>query len=182
MSGAKDFKPGFEPGDKHQKDDLVDSDHDDAVLEASFVDHVAYGPIGIRGLMSSGYALAAAILASLGGFSMGYDMGVISVINTMSQFHAVYPFAKTAFGMELMTALLLLGCFVGCVVMPYITDLISRKRALIAIVIVFNIGAILQTAAVDYAMLVVGRVVGGLGVGTLAMVCPVQLPLLTQDG
>jgi predicted MFS family arabinose efflux permease len=32
-------------------------------------------------------------------------------------------------------------------------------------VVVFTIGSILQTAAVEYAMLTVGRLVGGMGIG-----------------
>lgn len=36
-------------------------------------DDVSYGPNGFRGLISSPYVLGAAFLASLGGFSFGYD-------------------------------------------------------------------------------------------------------------
>ena len=54
-------------------------------------EQVSYGPSGIRGLASSPYVLGAAFLASLGGFSFGYDQGVISVINVMPQFHHTFP-------------------------------------------------------------------------------------------
>lgn len=54
-------------------------------------EHIAYGPGGVRGLFTSPYVVAAAFLASLGGFSFGYDQGVIAVINVMPQFHATYP-------------------------------------------------------------------------------------------
>lgn len=131
---------------------------------------IAYGPDGIRGLASSGYVFGAAVLASLGGFSFGYDQGVISIINVMDQFHETYPKAATAFGKGFMTGMLLLGAFVGCFFMPYIADKISRKRAITVAVVFFNVGAILQTAATDYGMLVAGRAIGGIGVGTLAMV------------
>ena len=63
-----------------------------------------------------------------------------------------------------------LGSFFGVIVFPWIADKISRKRAILLVVIIFTIGAILQTAAQDYPMLVVGRAIGGIGVGTLAMV------------
>lgn len=131
----------------------------------------AYGPDGIRGLVSSGYVLGAAFLASLGGFSFGYDQGVISIINVMEQFHAVFPQAATAFGKGLMTGMLLLGAFVGCLFMPYLADRISRKWALTVVVVIFDIGAIIQTCSQNYAALVAGRAIGGIGVGTLAMVC-----------
>jgi predicted MFS family arabinose efflux permease len=54
--------------------------------------------------------------------------------------------------------------------MPYLADKISRKRALTVVVVIFNIGAIMQTAAPSYGVLVAGRAIGGIGVGTLAMV------------
>lgn len=131
---------------------------------------VSYGPNGVRGILSSGYVFGAAALASLGGFSFGYDQGVISIINVMDQFHAVFPRTKTAFGTGFMTGMLLLGAFVGCLFMPYLADKISRKKALTVVVVIFDIGAIIQTAAQGYGMLVAGRAIGGIGVGTLAMV------------
>lgn len=135
-----------------------------------FAEDVAYGPDGLRGLIGSGYVLGAAGLASLGGFSFGYDQGVISIINVMPKFHDTYPRTATAFGTSFMTAMLLFGAFVGCIFMPYLCDKISRKRALTVVVIIFDIGAIIQTTSKDYATLVVGRAIGGIGVGTLAMV------------
>ncbi|KAE8164203.1 general substrate transporter [Aspergillus tamarii] len=135
----------------------------------------AYGPDGIRGLVSSGYVLGAAFLASLGGFSFGYDQGVISIINVMEQFHAVFPQAATAFGKGLMTGMLLLGAFVGCLFMPYLADRISRKWALTVVVVIFDIGAIIQTCSQNYAALVAGRAIGGIGVGTLAMGAPLYI-------
>lgn len=38
-----------------------------------------YGNNGLKGLISSPYVFGAAFLASMGGFSFGYDQGVISM-------------------------------------------------------------------------------------------------------
>ncbi|EYE90436.1 sugar porter family MFS transporter [Aspergillus ruber CBS 135680] len=135
----------------------------------------SYGPEGVRGLVSSGYVLGAACLASLGGFSFGYDQGVISIINVMPQFHGAIPQAETDFGKGLMTGMLLLGAFIGCIFMPYLADKISRKWALTVVVVIFDIGAIIQTVAQNYGMLVAGRTIGGIGVGTLAMGAPLYI-------
>jgi MFS family permease len=51
----------------------------------------------------------------------------------MEQFHHAYPFAASAFGTEFMTAMLLLGAFVGCIFMPYVADRFSRKWALMVL-------------------------------------------------
>ncbi|KAM0261347.1 hypothetical protein ACHAPA_009820 [Fusarium lateritium] len=136
---------------------------------------VSYGPNGIRGIMASPFVFGAASLASLGGFSFGYDQGVISIINVMPHFHEAFPPAKTAFGTGFMTGMLLLGAFVGCLFMPYLVDKISRKWALTVVVVIFDIGAIIQTAATNYGMLVAGRAIGGIGVGTLAMGAPLYI-------
>lgn len=160
------------------KDDNIKTDHLEAAavydsLEGDVIlQDVSYGPSGIRGIIASPFVFGAAFLASLGGFSFGYDQGVISIINVMPHFHEAFPPAKTAFGTGFMTGMLLLGAFVGCLFMPYLVDKISRKWALTVVVVIFDIGAIIQTAATDYGMLVAGRAIGGIGVGTLAMVSP----------
>ncbi|KAJ3545644.1 hypothetical protein NM208_g2417 [Fusarium decemcellulare] len=136
---------------------------------------VSYGAGGVRGLFSSPYVSGAAFLASLGGFSFGYDQGVISIINVMPLFHEAFPKTRTAFGTGFMTGMLLLGAFIGCLFMPYLADKISRKWALTVVVVIFDVGAIIQTAATNYGMLVAGRTIGGIGVGTLAMGAPLYI-------
>lgn len=154
------------------KDNTTSSEHEEispANVEA-WVGSVSYSPGGMRGLFSNVYVFGAAFLASLGGFSFGYDQGVISIINVMSNFHKAFPQAETAFGTSFMTSMLLLGAFIGCFFMPYLCDKVSRKWALTVVVVIFDIGAIIQTAAQSYGALVAGRAIGGIGVGTLAMV------------
>ncbi|KIN09098.1 hypothetical protein OIDMADRAFT_108444 [Oidiodendron maius Zn] len=144
-------------------------------MEDIFAEDLAYGPNGIRGIIGNSYVFGAAFLASLGGFSFGYDQGVISIINVMDQFQNAFPRTRTAFGTSFMTAMLLLGAFVGCIFMPSLADKISRKWALTVVVVIFDIGAIMQTSSQSYGTLVAGRAIGGIGVGTLAMISPPNL-------
>jgi hypothetical protein len=123
------------------------AEHDEGVHVAGAADaldilgeEVSYGHDGVWGLFSSGYVFGAALLALLGSFSFGYDLGVISIINVMDQFHKVFPQAETAIGKGFMTGMLLLGAFVGCLFMPYLADRISRKWALTVVVVIFDIG------------------------------------------
>lgn len=141
---------------------------------------VSYGPGGVKGLWSNPYVFGAAFLASLGGFSFGYDQGVISVINVMPQFHAAYPRldpedGASAFWKGFMTGMLELGAFLACFFFPWMADRISRKWALSVVSVIFNIGAIMQTAAPNYAVLVAGRTITGVGVGTLALGAPLYI-------
>jgi predicted MFS family arabinose efflux permease len=96
-------------------------------------------------------------LTSLGGFSFGYDQWVISIINVMDRFHAVFPRTDTAFGKGLMTGVLLLRSFIGGLFMPYLADRISRKWALTVVVVIFDVSAVIQTCAQNYSTLMVGR-------------------------
>ncbi|KAL2287743.1 hypothetical protein FJTKL_05099 [Diaporthe vaccinii] len=52
---------------------------------------ISYDNKGISGITRSPYVFGAALLASFGGFSFGYDQGVVSLILTLPQFHAVFP-------------------------------------------------------------------------------------------
>lgn len=158
---------------EHHEKPTVLFDNADADIDF-LAETLEYGPRGVRGLFSSGsYIVSAAFLASLGGFSFGYDQGVMGVTNVLPQFHAVIPRAETAFGKGLMTGMLLLGAFVGCWFYPYVSDRWSRKTALLISSIIFTIGAIIQTASYNYATLVVGRAIGGVGTGTLALGAPI---------
>ena len=74
-----------------------------------------------------------------------------------------------------MTGMLELGAFLGCLCLPYIADRISRKWSLTVATAFFCIGATIQTASQDYATLVAGRFIGGIGVGTLAMGAPLYI-------
>jgi hypothetical protein len=53
--------------------------------------------------------------------------------------------------------------------MPYLADNVSREWAL-TVAIIFDLGAIIQTAAPKFGTLVAWRAIGFVGVGTLTMV------------
>ncbi|KAI8680701.1 MFS domain-containing protein [Fusarium sp. Ph1] len=141
---------------------------------------ISYDDNGLAGIVRSPYVLGAAALASFGGFSFGYDQGVISIILVMEQFHKSFP--ETApghpgygFNVGFMTGMLELGAFIGCLFLPYLADRISRKWSLTVATGFFVVGAIIQTCAHNYGTLVAGRTIGGIGVGQLAMGAPLYI-------
>jgi MFS family permease len=98
----------------------------------------------------------------------------------MPQFHDTFPeispgHSRYGFNVGFMTGMMELGAFVGCLFFPYLADRISRKWGLTVATIFFTIGAIIQTAAFNYATLVAGRFIGGIGVGTLALGAPLYI-------
>lgn len=148
--------------------------------EAVFNTRETYGPPGVRGIFSSSYVLLCAACATLGGLMFGYDQGVVSVILVMPQFLERFErVSETASGAGfwkgLMTAMIELGALLGAFNQGWIADKISRRYSIIVAVVIFTIGSILQTAAMDYAMLTVARFIGGIGIGMLSMVAPLYI-------
>lgn len=141
---------------------------------------LSYDNKGISGILRSPYVFGAALLASFGGFSFGYDQGVISLILTMTQFHDTFPEVAPesphyGFNTGFMTGMLEFGAFVGCLAFPMLADRYSRKLGLAVATSFFCVGAVIQTAAHNYGTLVAGRTIGGIGVGTLAMGAPLYI-------
>lgn len=139
-----------------------------------------YGPPGLRGLIANPYVFLCAACSTIGGLLFGYDQGVVSVILVMPQFTDKFPriadgVAGSGFWKGLMTAMIELGALLGALNQGWIADKISRRYSIIVAVIVFTIGSVLQTAAVDYAMLTVARLIGGMGIGMLSMVAPLYI-------
>ncbi|MCJ1362720.1 hypothetical protein MMC16_001826 [Acarospora aff. strigata] len=140
----------------------------------------SYGTAGFHGLFTSYYVTLCAAFSALGGLVFGYDQGVVSVILVMPQFLERLPrVSETASGAGfwkgLLTAMIELGALLGALNQGWIADKISRKYSIVVAVVIFTIGSILQTAAIDYAMLVVARLIGGIGIGMLSMVAPLYI-------
>ncbi|EUC46368.1 hypothetical protein COCMIDRAFT_25582 [Bipolaris oryzae ATCC 44560] len=139
-----------------------------------------YGPAGFSGLFANPYVAMCAAFATIGGLLFGYDQGVISVTLVMDQFLGRFPRVSddasgAGFWKGLMTAMLELGALIGALFAGWIADKLSRKYSVVVAIIVFTIGSILQTAAIGYAMLTVGRLVGGIGIGALATIAPLYI-------
>ncbi|CAR30852.1 hypothetical protein ZYGR_0P01540 [Zygosaccharomyces rouxii] len=71
------------------------------------------------------------------------------------------------------TACMPAGSFVASLIAPYFSDNFGRRVSLHLCAIFWMIGAVLQCASQDLAMLCVGRVVSGLGIGFGSSVAPV---------
>lgn len=168
----------------YQNDELARTSHDEAVTvhgtDAPGGNRQPYGSPGFHGLFSNYFATLCAAFAAIGGMVFGYDQGVVSVIlvmpNFLDRFERVSETASGAgFWKGLMAAMIELGALMGAINQGWIADKISRKYSIVVAVFIFTIGSVLQTAAVDYPMLVVGRLIGGVGIGMLSMVAPLYI-------
>lgn len=163
------------------KEDVIPATQSDAVFihhsEEIWSHRETYGPPGFKGAFINTYAALCAAFAALGGMIFGYDQGVVSIVLVMPQFLSRFPqvsdkSSSAGFDKGLLTAMIELGALIGALNQGWIADKISRKFSIVLAVIIFIVGSILQTASVDYAMLVVARLIGGLGIGMLSMVAP----------
>lgn len=64
-----------------------------------------------------------------------------------------------------MTALLELGAFLGAIMSGFVADRYSRKASIVYGSVWFIIGSVLQAASFHFPTLVIGRFVGGVGIG-----------------
>lgn len=70
-------------------------------------------------------------------------------------------------------AILEVGAFISSILVGRVGDLIGRRRTILYGSIVFFIGGALQAFANGLPMMMVGRIVAGLGVGALSTIVPV---------
>lgn len=132
-------------------------------------------------------AIVVGLFVAFGGILFGYDTGTIGGILAMrywlDTFSTGYIDPKT--GMLGITAqqsseivsLLSAGTFFGALAAGPTADMLGRKVGLMSSTIVFTIGVILQTAAVDIPLFVAGRFFAGFGVGLISA----QIPLYQSE-
>ncbi|GMM47261.1 hypothetical protein DAPK24_038360 [Pichia kluyveri] len=111
--------------------------------------------------------------ASFGGIFFGYDSGYISGVMGMSFFIETFTgksptdpgFALESWQKSLITSILSAGTFFGALISGDFADFFGRRLTIIISSIVFIVGVVLQVASSSVALLTVGRVIAGFGVG-----------------
>ncbi len=117
------------------------------------------------------FVYIAAAFAALGGLLFGYDTGVISGAELFLQ----KDFALSTFALEVIVSGVLAGAAVGALLGGRLADLFGRRRLLIATAIIFGLGGLGCAAATSPAMLIVGRIIVGLGIGLASGTVPVYI-------
>ncbi|KAJ6037293.1 hypothetical protein N7540_001572 [Penicillium herquei] len=131
-------------------------------------------PTGLKGLLQNKRCLALALFASLGGVLYGYNQGVFSEVQVMSDFE--HRFASTLDNSTtkgLLTGILELGAMLGSLMSSPLADKYSRKRSISAWCNVFVLGTALQVGATtDVSYIYAGRWFAGMGIGGLSVAVP----------
>lgn len=120
--------------------------------------------------------------SAFGGIFFGYDSGYISGVMAMpyviEHFQPVSKefkdnedvFILSSWKKSLITSILSAGTFFGAIIAGDLADFIGRRTTIIAGCGIFVIGVILQTISTGLALLVVGRLVAGFGVGFVSAI------------
>ncbi|KAH9846809.1 general substrate transporter [Lenzites betulinus] len=115
---------------------------------------------------------AISIFASLGVFLFGYDQGVMSGVITGPYFRKYFN-EPSAIEVGTMVAVLEIGAFVTSLAAGQIGDGLGRRGTLFSGAVVFAIGGAIQTFTTGFWVMVVGRIISGLGVGLLSTIVPI---------
>lgn len=126
----------------------------------------------IHGLVGKPLLYFTSVFVSLGVFLFGYDQGVMSGIITGEYFTDYFDQPSRA-TIGTAVAILEIGAFISSLLVGRVGDLIGRRRTIFYGSIVFLIGGAIQTCATSMAMMMLGRIIAGLGVGALSTIVPV---------
>lgn len=120
--------------------------------------------------------------SAFGGIFFGYDSGYISGVMAMpyviEHFEPISKafkgnddiFILSSWKRSLITSILSAGTFFGAIIAGDLADFIGRRTTIIAGCGIFTIGVVLQTASSGLALLAVGRLVAGFGVGFVSAI------------
>ncbi|KAJ5540648.1 Mitochondrial substrate/solute carrier [Penicillium frequentans] len=126
----------------------------------------------VHGLVGKPLLYFTSVFVSLGVFLFGYDQGVMSGIITGWYFDDYFDQPSRA-TIGTVVAILEIGAFISSLMVGQIGDLIGRRKTILYGSLVFFVGGGLQTMATSMAMMMVGRIIAGFGVGALSTIVPV---------
>ncbi|KAF2157172.1 general substrate transporter [Myriangium duriaei CBS 260.36] len=117
----------------------------------------------------------------------GYDQGMMSLINTNYSYLSTMGIAEESPIVGVIVAVYYLGCSVGAVLFSWMADRFGRKPALFGCLATSSLGNLIMFIAGigdtggAMAVMLVGRIVMGLGVGGVDSVVPVYSSELSED-
>lgn len=119
----------------------------------------------------SAKVIGVTVAAAVGGFLFGFDSSVVNgaVDSIQGQF------ALSDFVVGFAVAVALLGCAVGAWFAGQLADKIGRKKVMMIGAVLFLASAFGAGLASNVALLMVWRVVGGLGIGTASVIAPAYI-------
>jgi MFS transporter, SP family, arabinose:H+ symporter len=117
------------------------------------------------------YILSISLTAAFGGLLFGFDIAVFS--GTIPFIQPYYELTEAQLGWT--GSSLYVGCIIGTLFTGHATDRLGRKPLLITAAGIFTVSSIMMGWASSYSMLVMWRIVAGIGVGAASMLSPLYI-------
>jgi len=117
------------------------------------------------------FTIRIALIVALGGFLMGFDASVIAGVNKFVQIGFKLSDLQLGFSVSSLTIVAALAMMVS----GPLSDRFGRRVMLRACAIVFSISAIGSAFAPNFALFLIFRMLGGLGVGASLILAPMYI-------
>ena len=117
------------------------------------------------------YFHVSVLIASLGGFLFGYDTAVISgaILFIKKQF------IVSSFMEGVIISSLFLSAMIGAPLGGTLADKIGRRKVLLIAGVLFLVGSLSMALAPSIPILILGRVITGLSLGTVSIISPLYI-------
>ncbi|KAI3983600.1 hypothetical protein MKX01_000612 [Papaver californicum] len=148
---------------KMDKDDEFDDELEDSMIKLR-QQH-------IRSSDTRKYVFACAVFASLNSVLLGYDVGVMSGAIIFIQ----EDLKITEVQQEVLVGILSIVSLLGSLGGGRTSDAIGRKWTMGLAAVIFQTGALVMTFAPTFEVLMIGRLLAGVGIGFGVMVAPVYI-------
>jgi MFS transporter, SP family, arabinose:H+ symporter len=117
------------------------------------------------------YIIFLSIIGAMGGFLFGYDVAVIS--GTIDQVTAQFSLDTVSVGWYVGCALI--GSIIGVAFAGKISDVLGRKWTMLLAASLFTISAVGCMFVNNFDVLIVARILGGMGIGVASIVSPLYI-------
>ncbi|MDD9894530.1 MAG: sugar porter family MFS transporter [Gammaproteobacteria bacterium] len=119
----------------------------------------------------SGFVVSTALIVALGGFLMGFDSSVISGVVGFIEIEFELSSLQLGWAVSSLT----LTATLAMLIAGPLSDRIGRKPVLSLAAVLFAVSAILSAIAPNFLVLVIARMIGGLGVGASLIIAPMYI-------
>ena len=144
-----------------------DADQPDPSQQPPAPSQGAEAPTSRRGGVGF-WMLMVGVVIMLAGVLFGYDQGVIS--GALEGIQSDFSLSTTM--TEVVTSWVTLGALFGALFAGAMADRIGRRRTILLAAALFTVGALIEALAPGTAVLVIGRLTVGFGVGVASVAAP----------
>lgn len=121
--------------------------------------------------MNKVYLYFISLIAIMGGLMFGFDIAIISGAVPFLQDYFNWNDLELGWGVSS----LLVGAVVGSLFSGILTDRFGRKGILIFVALFFAVSSLVSAIAVNSAVFIIARLLGGLSVGAASVLCPLYV-------